>query len=254
MQLTPRQVHELYLDWLSNEIRAEQFGHAIRITAPFLDSRNDYLQMFVVPTQEGFVVTDGGNTIRELQMVGVELNTPKRELLASEILNSVSADTEEQSVVIRTSEDTLAQDLQFMTKAVLALGDMKMLAQPTVEAVFWEDVQMLLEENEVEYERRVSFVGRSGYEHRFDFVVPRSNGRPMRLVEAIDGPSKDKVNKYLWTLSDSEYSLPERVKAYAFLNDQRGTIQDDLLEALTSYSVKAVPWSQRFEFVGELRD
>lgn len=253
MAFNSRQIHDEYLSWLSGEIYVEEYGEAYEMTMPFLDSRNDHLQIYVVPNGDGYVLTDGGRTIQELRSSGVHLNTPKRKLLASQILNSVSATTDDDRIAVKATRDDFGQRVQFLVKAILGLGDMFMLAQPTVEAVFKEDVQRMLEENAVEYESRVEFEGRSGYRHQVDFVIPASNGAPTRLVEAIDTPSRDNVNNFLWTLSDTEYSRPEQMKPYAFLNDRRSEIGDDLFEALTSYSVVAVPWSERLGVVEELR-
>ncbi|WP_418888699.1 DUF1829 domain-containing protein, partial [Methanothrix soehngenii] len=37
----------------------------------------------------------------------------------------------------------------------------------------------------------MKFTGKSGYDHLFDFVIPKSKKRPERILQAINRPSRD---------------------------------------------------------------
>lgn len=71
---------------------------------------------------------------------------------------------------------------------MLAVNDMFCLASPTVASVFYEDVVSWLDVCEVRYTPKVKFTGRSGYDHLFDFVIPKSRRHPERIVRAVSRP------------------------------------------------------------------
>ncbi|WP_143415938.1 DUF1828 domain-containing protein [Geobacillus sp. E263] len=55
-----------YAEWIKEQFRFRELNGAIEITTPFLDKNNDFIQLYVVPTDNGFKITDDGNTINEL--------------------------------------------------------------------------------------------------------------------------------------------------------------------------------------------
>ena len=59
--------------------------------------------------------------------------------------------------------------------------------------IFLEDVAPWLDMHEIRYISGVKFTGKSGYDHLFDFVIPKSRKQPERIVRAINHPSRDNV-------------------------------------------------------------
>jgi hypothetical protein len=57
---------------------------------------------------------------------------------------------------------------------MLAVNDLFYLAEPFVKSLFFEDVVAWMDESEVRYTPKVKFTGVSGYDHLFDFVIPKS--------------------------------------------------------------------------------
>ena len=62
------------------------------------------------------------------------------------------------------------------------------LAKPMVESLFYEDVISWLDVNDIRYTPKAKFTGISGYDHLFDFVIPKSRRQPERMVQAINRP------------------------------------------------------------------
>lgn len=65
------------------------------------------------------------------------------------------------------------------------------LAEPVVTSLFLEDVAERLTESDVRFTPDVKFTGKSGYDYRFDFVIPRSSAQPERVLRAANHPTKD---------------------------------------------------------------
>lgn len=55
----------LYADWLKENIQEKQIDKNIfRISTPFLDRKNDYIEVYIIKEREGsFIITDDGYTV-----------------------------------------------------------------------------------------------------------------------------------------------------------------------------------------------
>lgn len=70
-----------YVEWLSENMFATDIDGNIEVTAPFLDSRNDYLQVYVRKLDEDlYVISDGGHIARELELVGMNMYNEKEDI------------------------------------------------------------------------------------------------------------------------------------------------------------------------------
>lgn len=94
--------------------------------------------------------------------------------------------------------------------------------------------------------------GRSGYNHHFDFVIPKSRKEPERIVETINRPSKETAQALAFAWIDTKDVRPADARVYAILNDQEARVPTAAIDALRNYDVKVVLWSDRSEVTSEL--
>jgi hypothetical protein len=134
---------------------------------------------------------------------------------------------------------------------MLAINDLFYLAKPVVESLFYEDVVAWLDANDIRYTPNVKFTGISGYDHRFDFAIPKSKKQPERIVQAINRPTRDSALLFInaWIGTRQVRTLDS--KAYAVLNDEQ-PISAGIIDAFRNYNIRSVPWTQRVEVVTEL--
>ncbi|MBF0292942.1 MAG: DUF1829 domain-containing protein, partial [Nitrospinae bacterium] len=139
-----------------------------------------------------------------------------------------------------------------LIQSILAVNDMFYLAAPFVGNLFREDVVAWLDLHEIRYTPNVKFTGKSGYDHLFDFVIPKSRRQPERIIRSINRPNKDaaQATAFSWIDTKEVRSLDSR--AYAILNDLEHPVQDSVFEALRSYGVHPTLWSQREKIREEL--
>jgi len=130
-------------------------------------------------------------------------------------------------------------------QAVLAVNDLFYLSTPTIESLFLEDVTAWLDEKEIRYSPNLKFTGKSGYDHSFDFVIPKSKQHPERIIKAINKPSKDTAHQILFSWLDTKDTRPKDSKLYAILNDTPQEISHSIISAISNYDVNSVRWSQR---------
>jgi hypothetical protein len=246
------QLVEAYLGWLRQGLSIEEVNGACELTTPFLDRHNDHFQVYAERENGKIVLSDDGYVLADLQASGLELTTPKRKLVLQATLNGLGVKSDGRRLYVEASQRNLGQRLHGLVQAMIGVNDMFMMAQPRVASFFWEDVRGFLDANEIRYSPRVKIAGRSGFDHAIDFLVPKSKGRPERLVEAINAPNKNTIGTYLFALSDTRDARGDDAEAYAFLNDVDREVGGDVLEALEAYDVVPALWSTRERYVEAL--
>ncbi len=96
------------------------------------------------------------------------------------------------------------------------------------------------------------FTGKSGYDHLFDFVIPKSKKQPERILQAINRSSRDEAMITAFAWFDTREVRPPNSRAYAILNDSEREVPTTVVDALQSYDVRVIPWSKRRDVVAEM--
>jgi hypothetical protein len=70
-----------YVVWLKDKTSLRQLEDWIEITTPYLDRHNDYLQIYARRLNGGFLLTDDGYVLEDLQQSRCKIESPKRQAL-----------------------------------------------------------------------------------------------------------------------------------------------------------------------------
>jgi hypothetical protein len=168
-------------------------------------------------------------------------------------LNGFGVRMNREALEVHASPDNFPSRKHNLIQAILAVNDLFYLAQPFVANLFLEDVIAWLDDGDIRYTPKVKFTGISGFDHLFDFVIPRSPGKqPERIVQAINRPTRDTAEAFIYKWSDTREVRPPESKAYAVLNDFELAISGGVLDAFRNYHIQPVPWSRRAEVATEL--
>ena len=241
-----------YLTWLREKTALRQVGDWGEITPPYLDRHNDHLQIYARRRNGGFVLTDDGYTIQDLEQSGCKLDSARRQALLKMTLNGFGVQLNGRALQVHTSPDNFGLRKHNLVQAMLAVNDLFYLASPMVAGFFYEDVVAWLDLAEIRYTPKVKFTGRSGYDHLFDFVVPRSRVQPERLLRAISRPNRDTAQVMAFSWIDTREARPVEARAYAILNYSEYPISESVLDAMRNYDVRPVLWSVREQVREEL--
>jgi len=235
------------------ENRNRKNGSALEITTPYLDRHNDYLQIYVQRQNGSYLLTDDGYTISDLLQSGCRLDTPKRASLLQMTLNGFGVKRVGDALEVKTTKAEFGLRKHNLLQAMLAVNDLFYLASPIVFSLFYENVVAWLEDNEIRYVEKAKFTGKSGYDHLFDFVIPKSKTQPERVLQAVNCPNRNEAQAVAFAWLDTKEVRPPDSKAYALLNDTDREAQPTVLDALRSYQVTPISWSQRDAAVAELK-
>jgi uncharacterized protein DUF1829/uncharacterized protein DUF1828 len=243
-----------YRAWLKDKTTLREVnGSWVEITTPYLDRHNDALQIYARAENGGYVLTDDSYTIHDLESSGCNLNTEKRRDLLRMTLNGFGVRVNNEALEVHASTENFPARKHNLIQAILAVNDLFYLAKPVVESLFFEDVIAWLESNDIRYTPKVKLPGISGFDHLFDFVIPKSpRKQPERIIQAINRPSRDSAEAFILAWSDTREVRSQESRAYAVLNDVDQTISGGVLDAFRNYKILPVPWSTRAQIVTEL--
>lgn len=241
-----------YATWLRNKTHLREVEDYIEITTPYLDRHNDFLQIYAKRVNGGFVLTDDGYILDDLEMSGCNIDSTKRRAIFLEVLNGFGVQPNGRALEVKASTENFPLRKHSLVQAMLAVNDLFYLASSTVASFFHEDVTSWLDLSDIRYIPNIKFTGKSGYDHRFDFVIPKSKTQPERMLRAINRPNRETTQAMVFSWIDARDARSSETLAYAILNDSERTISDNVLDAMRGFDVRPVPWSSREEARNEL--
>lgn len=253
--MSTEQIHSLiqeYWSWLKEETELRAGEGFVEITTPFLDHHNDHIQIYARRNGGGWILTDDGYTIRDLQASGCEISTERRQELLRSVTRKLGVELESDELTVHPNPQNFARKKHNLIQAIIGVGDLFYTASSTVISIFLEEVEQWLKGLDVRFTESVKFTGRSGYDHHFDFVIPPSRIAPERVVKVINRPDRASVERLIMAWNDTKDVRPENSQALAVLNDDVKEPNYSALEALESYNVKSIPWSMRNKYAEEL--
>lgn len=241
-----------YHAWARDRTILRQIRHWTEITTPFLDRHNDCIQIYARKDDMGFLLTDDAYTLNDLEMSGCSLDTPKRREMLRTTLNGFGVGLVEDALQVHATADNFALRKHNLVQAILAVNDLFYLAAPTVKSLFLEDVTAWLDLNGVRYLPRVTLRGQSGFDHVFDFGIPKSPVGPERLVKAMTNPNRDSAQSFAFAWMDTQPTRAPNAVAYAIINDNERTVPATVTDALRAYGISYALWSRRDDVRVEL--
>ncbi|MGH7139520.1 MAG: DUF1829 domain-containing protein [Pirellulales bacterium] len=241
-----------YVEWLRSRVELRDVDGVCEITTPFLDRHNDRIQIYVHKVDGRLRLSDEGTTIADLELSGCGVTSPNRKRMLQTIVNGHGVQEKNGEMFVEAVAENFPHKKHSLLQAILEVNDMFMTAKHHVAAFFLEDVKGFLEEITARYSPDVAFLGKTGFTHHFDFVIPKSAGHPERIIKAINNPNKDAATSLLFSWTDTKETRPARSAMYAILNDTERRLNADVLTALEHYDVQTVPWTKRQEYAAKL--
>ena len=176
------------------------------------------------------------------------MDSPKRQAILRTILNEFGIKSQDGQLQVVANSDNFPIRKHNLIQSILSIQDMFFLATSTIESLFFEDVAKWLENADIRFTPRVKFSGKSGFDHMFDFVIPKSRFAPERILKAINNPNKNAGLSLIMAWEDTRNSRPNNSEAIAFLNDNDKPVASNVTDALRNYGIFPIVWSQRDQF------
>ena len=237
-----------YYKWLKDKTVWEFFGEWAEITTPYLDRNNDYIQIYLKKSEDGYLLTDDSATIAGLAQEGCLINNEKRKKILQLTLRAYGVVNEKDALQIKATLADFPLRKHSLVQAILAVNDMFYLASPHTTSLFLDDLSQWLNSSKIRYSSRLLFQGRSGYSRTFDFLISKSPQSPERIIKAMNDPSKNRADAIIMDWIDVKDSRDEGTQAYAIINDSKQNISDKVVDALEKYGVYPALWSKKEDY------
>ena len=237
-----------YTDWLYSGFTAVQVGEFFELTTPYLDRYNDHLQIYVKQNENGsYFLTDDGYVINNLESSGVSFQrSSKRRELLNRISRNFGVTINGNCLEIQATKSNYPQRKHMLIQTMLTIDDMFIAEPNAVKNFFIEDVGLYLDANDIFYSRDFSLAGRTGSLYVYEYHLQRTRTRPERFCKPINKLSETTRNLTIFNWLDTQEKRADKGELVLFLNDDKG-IDPSNLDALRSYDVNFILWSQRNE-------
>ena len=235
-----------YINWLKEKINFQELNGYTEITTPFVNHINDYIQIYVKrDINNKLLLSDGGDTINNLELEGVDVNSKSRKKELEVILNGFGVTLHDNHLTTYANESTFPLRKHNLIQCVLAVDDLYVLAQPRVESFFYDDVINFLNANEIRYSTNIILEGKSTFQHKFDILIPKSKKENERIVKLSYTPKKQNVIAQLFAFEDTK--LKRDNEGIVIINDIEKDVPPDVSQAIKEYGIYEIPWSKREE-------
>lgn len=241
-----------YLKWLKEEMTYNSIldGEYLEVNTPFLDRNNDYTQIYIKQIDsDRFMATDAGCTLNELELSGVNINTPTRKQLLGSILRGFGVQQEGQALTVNFTMSNFPQMKNNLLQAMLAVDDMFYLSKPNTKSLFIDEVEAYFYDNGIACIRDTFFTGRSGLNHKVDFTLPKMREQPERYVNLINNIDRTKTASLIFQweeiASQRRTSRNENATMIALINNTKKSVSSEYKTALTEYNILPVLWTER---------
>ena len=236
-----------YYTWLRDKTVCRTMDQWAEITTPYLDRNNDYMQIYLQRQENEFLLTDDGATIGGLIEEGCALDSSRRRKLLQITLNGYGISRNDNALQVKANQDNFALRKHNLVQAMLAVNDMFYLATPHVVSLFFEEVRNWLEDSKIRFSPDIRFEGKSGFTRKFDFVIPKSEHSPERIIKTINKPDKSSADAVIMDWLDTKERRPQESLAFVVANDNERKISNNFADALQNYDITPVFWSKREE-------
>lgn len=234
-----------YLRWLKNSITEKELENCIEITTPFLDRHNDWIQIYIEEKNDNIYLTDDGYTIEDLITCGCDITTPTRKKLLQRIVNGYGIKiSDDNELYTNTTPSFFPQKKHALIQCMMAINDLYMTSRSNTISIFADEIKDFFNEKNVIYSQDVSFVGQTGFNHKFDFLVPKIKDKKETIIKSINSPTKDKVLLTLFQWEDTQKTRVDDSQLIIFLNDNK-KIPCNIIESCNSYKTIPIPWGKR---------
>ena len=117
---------EEYWRWrgLCDRVVLRQVGDVVEITTPYLDRRNDYLQIYIKRQNDEFLITDNGYIIDNLEMSGCQINSPKQRALLQTMLAGFDVRRQDNALEVCASVENFSSRKHNLIQALLSVDNL----------------------------------------------------------------------------------------------------------------------------------
>ncbi len=117
-----KRIVKRYMDRLYEDFRVDSDDEGCTLTMPYLDRHRNFIQVYITKTDSGVTLSDYGDTIRDLRICGLDIDTESKRQALNEQLNLFGIEIDGDELGMSSSWDDLPTLLHEFAQGILAIG------------------------------------------------------------------------------------------------------------------------------------
>lgn len=234
-----------YLNFLKNNIDIVKINDDIvSITTPFLDSHNDYTEIFVINQHNGeYLLTDDGYTISDLELSGFEFNSSKRNATLNRIVNRYGVSIGKGNALqVLASLNNMPMKKHMLVQCMASISELYILSHGSVLSYFIDDVSTYFDTNEIRHTDNINILGKSGLMQNFDFIISKTKKQPERIIKLISTPNNiTNIKAAIFSITDIQGTRKD-ASSIVIINDTSYKVKSDQIDAFQKYDIFPILW------------
>lgn len=245
---------ESYFNWIKeNSMFTEVLNNSIELSSPFVDSLNENIKLYIIPTDSGFRVSDDGYTLWSLEAMGMSFKKNSRRykmLQNTKYRFNVEFNEESKEFFINSTSQNLGKSIHLLIQTCLSVSDMLHFDTNTVKSLFNEEVDTYFNKypNKFSPFRDFELMGKSKLTHNFDYLMTISSNtqKLVRLINHLDQVQLERTI-YSWqdTTQQRKSRYNEHLSMVALVNDKEKDIPEKYSEAFHEYEIEVIGFSDK---------
>ncbi|OPH00691.1 DUF1828 domain-containing protein [Lacticaseibacillus paracasei] len=242
-----------YINWLRAQYKVSSLAEGDEISTPFTNSIGDNIRIYVQASSSGKVVfSDDGNTLNDLDMMGIDISNKTRQMMISNILDQYSVKLDRNNILTVSGDvKNIPVMKQRLLQTILRVDDLIQTRKGVVSNLFKQEVSDYFYENDIGVLPKYQISGNTGNPYTVDFAIPGSKTKSLRLIQAINRPTFERIAAESITFDDIKKSpaLEKITIRYLIIyNDIENPLPAKARKLARQYDTELKPWSKKQSF------
>ncbi len=246
-----------YFDYLKNltDVEFIEETNYYQVSFPLPNRYDEFTNIYLKEdNKNNILITDGGDSIRDLQMIGINLLDNKHRMkLLYQALESydidVNMDTYE--IFLKTDIHEFYDKFNMYLRGITNIQDFYLTKRDSAVRIFADEFEEYLdtyyEKENIYFENNISFTGKSNSKLTFNYKVTSKKTNKSTLIKLQS--SSDDVYKNIFLWDDLEDEQKNNSSFLVVINDKDGRVSKqkhkEIQKIYKSRKIDSLDWSEK---------
>lgn len=246
-----------YTKWLFENFKYKEVDGAIEVETPYVNHLDDFIRIYIQKIgHDEYLLSDDGQTVNELEMMNINLNTKTREKIVKDMNVQFNTELKDDDLFKTTNFKNFPQNKHDFIQAILRFYDLTYTTRDKVQSLFYEEVKSFLFENEI-YGSSIDLAGATGIKHHIDYLIAPTKNTPETLINFVNHPDYNSITNDVYTYNDvkSERIHPRNLPlSYKIIvNDIDHKVPDKVTNVAQHEGIEVLYWSDKPHIIDALK-
>ncbi len=235
-----------YFKWLKANYSTSEISNGIfRITTPFLDNMNDMIEIYLDNSNGNLMLSDGGNTINEFSLNGIEITEHKKKVLSNIIKKFGIYLNENLELYIYADEKTIFLKKHLLIQCILNIYNFISFSNTNnIISLFNDEVKNFFDAKSISYIANIEIRGKSSLPTNYDFAIPHTSSKKERYIKVFNKFDLQQARNTIFAWLDTSEERKNDSELITIINDTN-TFTSDSVQALKEYDIQTLLWSKK---------